>query len=1558
MTAPSKLLSDLLSYIVEQAKEINPEEFRLANSALFKRDAAQLTGMPGVHLNVQGVGDHVWLQVDRLSEVPPPVDGIAKEPLLRFIRIPNDPDRHPEMNAEAVKAAVAAEAKKPDSDPVAFITQLRAGIEDLLGRYKPAFDAWATEERPRRKSISLYSELFALISILKTSNVGKPLQLVWGVGVSAWQLTYKKRGGDATFGFQYPLMTQVVEMTVNDETLAVEVRPAIGSPRFEFDAFAFCQVPNVAEVEKAAKQLHRDDGSVLNPFAPSTFEPVLRLAAGGLHERGSYAAKAQALPLPGTDLVVSDAWVLFCRPRPTNFVVEDIERLKERIEAGDAIPVGSEALVTFASGEKQDFVPVSFRGLCGTSGSAAEVRELYAPLPYNREQVTIVEALERSAGCAVQGPPGTGKTHTIANVICHYLALGKRVLVTSRGEQALEVLRAKIPESIRPLTVGLLAGDREGMREFQSSIETILHTVSQLNPDLYREEIQRIRADIDATHRGLAEVDRRVDELATSQLSDFEVDGVPMRAAKMAEMVMEGESLYEWFQDRLRLIPEHELPLTDSQVAALREARRKLGLDLDLLDSTLPLASSLPSLERLMELDLSGRQGAGLRKDLAAGELWSLKAPGAAGIAARKKLSELVAVMTTQLEELDGLQQTWIDEVRGRLGGAFFVTERDALAALSADAAALVAARAEFMQKPVELPEAALSKGKVREAIERGATTGKPFGMFAMGVADAKAQLAEVRVAGLAAETQADWAHVLEFAKLHDRVLSFSVRWKQVAEPLGMPLLGGGVLSLRNTELVTTAALKLLALVDNGDKQLPQAFAAVFRNGPSDLGRASLADLIDIQQHLHDHAALEALAENEAELAGIRERAANWSGRLAEELRQFVMTVVGSAATAREETGSIYARHLAELHRIEGLSDELDLVDEAYEALEGAGAELLSQAIIRQPLLGGGEDTILPHTLRHAWTYSRLRTRLAEIEGRDELLQLAARRRELERNLSRLYIDLSAKSAWLNTKLNASPRVLAALETYKSAVRRIGQGTGANADRHRRDAQEAMLQAQGAIPCWVMSQAKVSETLPSLLGAFDLVVVDEASQSDLSALPAVVRGKKILVVGDDKQTSPSEGFVSSAWVQDLRDRYLADQPHASLLTHGNSLYDLAATVFAANKVMLLEHFRCVPAIIHYSNRFYGGAMQPLRLPKASERLDPPLIDVLVRDGFRERKHDVNKAEADFIVEEIGRILADPKMAGRSLGVVSLLGSDQGKHIDERVRGRYDAQELRKRDFLVGDPREFQGGERDVIFLTMVVDPQQCRALSGNLYEQRFNVAASRARDRMYLVRSVSLSDLSQTDIRRGLVEHFSSPLEAAATESAGEMADLSHKCDSYFEKDVYRMLCDRGFRVTPQVKAGAYRIDLVVEGGQDSRLAIELDGDDFHGPDRWPADMARQRVLERAGWTFWRCFASTWTLKREEVFAELLDRLRTMGIEPLGALEYVPSLVEFRQISQGKPYPSVDNDEVSPREAELVESLFGGPTDIAAAIQTKEGLMAAELAPVASKPSELLIPKL
>ena len=53
-------------------------------------------------------------------------------------------------------------------------------------------------------------------------------------------------------------------------------------------------------------------------------------------------------------------------------------------------------------------------------------------------------------------------------------------------------------------------------------------------------------------------------------------------------------------------------------------------------------------------------------------------------------------------------------------------------------------------------------------------------------------------------------------------------------------------------------------------------------------------------------------------------------------------------------------------------------------------------------------------------------------------------------------------------------------------------------------------------------------------------------------------------------------------------------------------------------------------------RILQPELRPLRRPKLSERLDPPLIDVVVEDGYRHG--DINRPEARFIVDEIKRLI--------------------------------------------------------------------------------------------------------------------------------------------------------------------------------------------------------------------------------------------------------------------------------------------------------------------------------
>ena len=1420
------LLVQLLDYIKEQAKKINPQAYQLASVRGFMRVKNDIAGLPGAEFDLRVQGDHVWLRVPRLAAEPPPRPPETQRGFLHISSDPNGPP--PTLDEPAILNYLTRAVNERDpSERGSVEASIRSAAARALESYTVSWKSWAEGERPRRRTIALYGDLFALMHQMEAEETSKPLELVWGIGISSWLLTYDNE----QVAFEYPLLTQAIEILLDETTMAIDLRPRATDTRVELDAFVACRVAGSTEVERASREhLVRQKERPVTPFDPSSYCDVLKLAASNLDSEGIYRevlAKDEPVPPAGSHLVVTDAWALMSRPRAVNYLFDDLKRLQERLEDGCEIPDGPAALVTPPSNQPIEYEAVSFRGISSRGNSiGSSVEELYFPLPYNDEQVTIVQRLRKAAGVTVQGPPGTGKTHTIANIICHYLASGLRVLVTSRGEAALSVLQAKVPEEVRPLTVALLTSDREGVRQFKASIEAIQHRVSQLNPELTRQEISRLQSAIDRAHADLAAIDRRIDEIALAQLAEIEVDGTPMRAQKLAELVLSGRDQFGWFDDPVNLSPEYAPPLSEDEAGRLREARRQLGRDIVYVKARVPSADDFPSDAVVNELHNVLVKRDSIQAEVNRGELLPLKANTSEVLAAARELLTVVEETLSVLADVEAFGETWPLDLRIRCRQNTFASERSALESLFTDVDSLIAARAEFLKRPVTFPEAGLDSPKTLDAVSRAAGTGKPFGLVSIGASDAKEHIAAIRVTGRAPSGVDDWIHVQKFVKLHEQTQSFVIRWNELAEGMSVPRLNGGVSTLRSVELAATTAKKAHQLATKHDTALVKKAQEVFEEAPTAELTGSRASLESVRQQLIRYLTLAELSRAATQLSDFQNKLAGKSGPISEEIRSFLDDDLGNASLPPERVIARYAEIRSELRRIGGLSTALSTVHDTALRIESVGATRFASRIRNSAVADSGEDTTFPATWRQAWNWARMRSHLDSIEGRDELVSLASRRRELESGLSRFYREMVSKAAWLATKRNATPRILQALAGYATAIRRIGQGTGPNATRYRRDARESMQDAAGAVPCWIMNHNRISEAMPADIGAFDLVIVDEASQSDLWALPAILRGKKILVVGDDKQVSPDAGFIDSDRIQELRDRFLVDQPYGAEMTPEKSLYDLAARVFAAEQVMLREHFRCVPPIIAYSNRtFYKNQILPLRIPRASERIEPPLVDLLVMGGNRDR-HDRNEYEADAIAQEIAAILQDEKFSKRTIGVVSLLGTEQAKHINSVVNRRCDAAELHRRRFLCGDARTFQGSERDIMFLSLVVGPANCKAISGNMFDQRFNVAASRARDRMYLVRSVTASDLSDADLRNTLLSHFDKPLVVDREEATL----LIDRCESGFERQVFSELVTRGYRVIPQVKTGAYRIDMVVEGLGDVRLAVECDGDEYHGP--------------------------------------------------------------------------------------------------------------------------------
>jgi very-short-patch-repair endonuclease len=421
-----------------------------------------------------------------------------------------------------------------------------------------------------------------------------------------------------------------------------------------------------------------------------------------------------------------------------------------------------------------------------------------------------------------------------------------------------------------------------------------------------------------------------------------------------------------------------------------------------------------------------------------------------------------------------------------------------------------------------------------------------------------------------------------------------------------------------------------------------------------------------------------------------------------------------------------------------------------------------------------------------------------------------------------------------------------------------------------------MHECREAVPVWIMPLSRVADSF-SASSRFDVVIIDEASQSDVMALVALYMGDGAIIVGDNEQVSPEAVGQDLDEVQRLIDEHLADIPNGHLYDGKTSIYDLARQSFGG-AIRLREHFRCLPEIIQFSNDLsYDGDIQPLR-DDSGVRRRPPVVTVHVGDAVSRNKR--NRREAEFVTSLVAAALDEPEYADASVGVISMVGEDQAYDIATELSRHLTPATLERHKVMCGNPAQFQGDERDVIFISMVDAPEGgiLPMRSDDRFKKRFNVAASRARDQIWVVHSLSHdTDLKVGDLRRSLIEHAIDPGSKLA-----EWRRLRTRADrrsGEFEEHVLKELRHRQYSVMPQYRVGAYVLDFVVEG-DGRRVALECDGDRYHTLENLQEDMARQAVLERRGWRFVRIRGTEFFRRPAETMNSVCEKLERLGVRP------------------------------------------------------------------------------
>lgn len=1489
-----RLLS-LIEFAQQSAKlKLNPIKDVIRHS-IFHRFEHELISLPGIEINPNEEDeDELWLRIERLAETQPPKP--QDELLTPWIDVSNKPETSPLLKKAALLKSSeesdnsntkrSPEIKHPQELTLLSEYEEQKVIEQLFHDYvRNQWSIWAEEEKKRRLTIKLYSELFTLKQQLEGSIIDTQIELVMGMGLGIWKTN--------EFNIRYPLITQSLEISLNQKDMTIEIRPRrSGDPLFEIDVYMSIDNLGVADVQKAYTDLMSKQQIDFSPFERASYEPQLQLAVSHLDSKGIYwptqtTNEDRSLPEAGSELKITDTWLIFARPRSKSLYIQDLENFKKQFNNGSHIEINSiiEEIVTEPFNEHREIKLTNFRGLSSLGYSSnpestEDVTELFFPLPFNEEQVNIVQKLEHSNGVVVQGPPGTGKTHTIANIIAHYMANGKRVLVTSMKEPALSVLKEKLPSSIQPLVISLLTNEQDGMKQFEFSISKIAQELQIINRHELEREIENDESLINQVHAKLAWIDRSICNWAKNNIQPIFMDGVEIHPIDAAQEIAQSKDEFNWLDDAISIFDENKPRFDNEDIIHLRQARRQIQENLDYLGKPLPPLERLPKLNALLSLHHELIKNKSLKEQILSESIHIENL--------NNNIGRVEAILNAFYEhcslkkQIDLAEKSWVTALQSNLTDSNSESIIQIIEKLADETEKLRIEKNAFLENPVTIPHDLQLTDEIILAIANKSEGKQPFGIS--GILTKRAlikKIDEICILNSPAKNQEEWKHIYRYALLCNRTNVLILRWNKIAEDISV-FSKIETNSLNNLNELKEAleiyskikkSIELMKAIKEHILILMQSWPRLNELFETDNSLNEL--IIFLEKNLNYYHTSKAWSDREDMLNTI----SSCEGRVTESIKLFISETLGNPQINDIDIQNNWIKLIEELRDIHALKPAFDDVLMITDLIIESGGINWAKKLKEKPL-ENSVDYLLPDNWQQAWRLRRLYNYFNSVSHFGEFKKLTIQRYDLEKQLAKTYQEVVAKRTWLKLANNATPDIRAALQAFQSAISRIGKGTGKRAIRYRSDAKNAAAMTNKAIPCWIMPHYRISESLPPEFSCFDLVIIDEASQSDLSALPAILRANKLLVVGDDKQVSPEGVGLEEEKINNLMVQFLSNQVeiYRQAMSPERSIYDLCKVVFADSQIMLREHFRCVTPIIEYSKReFYNHELKPLRHPTKSERLDPPLIDVFIEDGFRSNKENI--AEARFIVDEIKSICNDPSMANRTIGVVSLLGNEQARKIWEMIQQEITVDKITNHKIACGDALTFQGKERDIMFLSMVATRDNIKADSRESSAQRYNVAASRARDRMYLVRSVELEDLSQADkLRRSLIEHFHSPF----AQDEIKVKNLRELCESGFECEIYDLLTERGYKVIPQVKVGNYRLDMVVEGHNDSRLAIECDGDRYHDASKWEDDMNRQRILERAGWKFWRCFASTFVMNREQVIQDLINTLTIHGIEAIG----------------------------------------------------------------------------
>ncbi len=1335
-------------------------------------------------------------------------------------------------------------------------------------------DKWAVPEHAARQAMGFFEAFYSIYSTLEKEV--EQMELVAADGHLSWKVDSAM---DGLISIDHPVLLKRVELRFDPNIPEFTVHETDRKPELYETLFVDLRNVNPTAIRNRKNEL---ETCGFHPFGWGDTEAFLKafiLTISPL--AGEFLDNPHDKPTDSTPRLWRDPQLIL-RKRILGFagaidaILDDIERRE----------IFSPALAQITGTEKA----WTNSGL--GDPSQTEGPSLIQPVPIisdddillakeaNAEQIQIIHKLERSGSVIVQGPPGTGKTHTIGNLIGHLLAQGKSILVTAQTAKALRVLRNKVPEPLRPLCVSVLGSDMDAKSQLESSINQITERLTSDTSETLlnkTETFAKKRSNLLSSSR---ELNHLLKKSLENEYREIVIDNKHFSPSDAARFVANNKSDHSWIPSPVKL--GADISLSHEEISRLYAlgTSYKFQEEQD-VRRPLPDIKALPSACHFRTMvsehcDL-------LTRNISEGvDRWRPTDKGS------NELEEIAKELAAEFSN-DLLCQTW--RPHAIIAGMHGTSEREAWEHLISSIEKAVEANRNHLRILCHRPRLSDSmplheqRRVITEIMDHFANGGK-LGFLRLATRFEWRKFINTASISASKPVHVDHFEALgRLANLEILRLELENIWNILIgqqsnilfvslEPAPEMSCRALIPELRRCLNWHSKVWKPLSIkIEDAGLKLKEMLASQ----PRQANQTSEYLLIE-RLATHD---LPSLLANEAARRRLKE-CEIWFDQQINLLIQMDTSApncgcVGRLVAAmRQRDPNAYA---AELEYLRHLYAVKPLVFERDALLTKLGlcAPGWSDKIAHRISPHDGET--IPGDYQTAWMWRQVHDELCERDRLDAhaLQHEIDKTRNILQQITQRLIEAKAWGKQLEM-LQGNNGVRQALIGWLDTTKRLVSTKQADKRQTLLTAgRRLMQQCWQAVPVWIMPISILVESFDFRTTQFDVVIIDEASQADLNALIPLYLGKEIIVVGDHEQVTPLGVGEDQTILENLRKSMLQDIPNSHLFDKLCSIYDICRQSFG-DAVRLVEHFRCVPEIIAFSNQLsYEGMIKPLREAN-STNLKPACVARRV-DGFRE--NNLNKAEAQNIVATIKAMIQHPAYIGKTIGIISMIGEAQAYLIQTMLHSEIESIELEARRIQAGISSEFQGDERDVIFLSMVdSSPEEgtLRATGAGAFEQtkkRYNVATSRARDQLWVVHSFDpILNLKSSDLRYQLLQHIKNP---QATIRAFEKEE--HRTESPFEREVLKRLTAAGYLVRTQWQVGYFRIDMVVEGGN-RRLAIECDGDRWHPLEKLSEDMERQTILERLGWQFIRIRGSAFYRNPEETMRPIFERLAELEIPP------------------------------------------------------------------------------